>query len=191
MGDPWLASRMRLALGVAGGYLQFSGRRYSHESRTELRKEDVFASAFGKRSTPSECQCVQRPRLERSGQPASRCNAQCVSTASAHLFLARLGFAVAGRKESTASKTCRRKLGGKGESCRRPGVEASCAGFSKRTETIGASRGCGGTDAQRRRQRPLGMLQTIATHNRYHVGQVVAIRLLLDSWPPPSGGLTW
>jgi hypothetical protein len=38
---------------------------------------------------------------------------------------------------------------------------------------------------------PLEMLQTIASHNSYHAGQVVAIRQLLGSWPPPSGGLTW
>lgn len=38
---------------------------------------------------------------------------------------------------------------------------------------------------------PLEMLQTIASHNSYHAGQVVAIRQLLGAWPPPSGGLTW
>jgi uncharacterized damage-inducible protein DinB len=38
---------------------------------------------------------------------------------------------------------------------------------------------------------PLEMLQTIASHNSYHAGQVVAVRQLLGSWPPPSGGLTW
>lgn len=38
---------------------------------------------------------------------------------------------------------------------------------------------------------PLEMLQTIALHNSYHVGQVVSMRQLLGSWPPPSGGLTW
>lgn len=38
---------------------------------------------------------------------------------------------------------------------------------------------------------PLEMLQTIATHNSYHIGEVVAVRQLMGSWPPPSGGLTW
>lgn len=38
---------------------------------------------------------------------------------------------------------------------------------------------------------PIKMLHTIASHNSYHVGQVVAVRQLLGSWPPPSGGLTW
>jgi uncharacterized damage-inducible protein DinB len=37
----------------------------------------------------------------------------------------------------------------------------------------------------------LGMLQAIASHNSYHIGQVVALRQILGSWPPPSGGLTW
>lgn len=35
------------------------------------------------------------------------------------------------------------------------------------------------------------MLQTIASHNSYHVGQAVFLRQMLGSWPPPSGGLTW
>lgn len=38
---------------------------------------------------------------------------------------------------------------------------------------------------------PLEMLQTIASHNSYHAGQVVLLRQLLGAWPPPSGGLTW
>jgi uncharacterized damage-inducible protein DinB len=37
----------------------------------------------------------------------------------------------------------------------------------------------------------LEMFQTIASHNSYHVGQVVALRRQLGAWPPPSGGLTW
>ena len=38
---------------------------------------------------------------------------------------------------------------------------------------------------------PLEMLLTIASHNSYHAGQVVALRQQLGAWPPPSGGLTW
>lgn len=37
----------------------------------------------------------------------------------------------------------------------------------------------------------LEMLQTIASHNSYHMGQVVFLRQMLGAWPPPSGGLTW
>jgi uncharacterized damage-inducible protein DinB len=37
----------------------------------------------------------------------------------------------------------------------------------------------------------LEMLQTIASHNSYHLGQVVFLRQMLGAWPPPSGGLTW
>ena len=37
----------------------------------------------------------------------------------------------------------------------------------------------------------LEMLQTIASHNSYHLGQVVLLRQMLGVWPPPSGGLTW
>ena len=34
----------------------------------------------------------------------------------------------------------------------------------------------------------LGML---IGHNSYHLGQVVLLRRMLGSWPPPSGGDTW
>ncbi len=35
------------------------------------------------------------------------------------------------------------------------------------------------------------VLASIANHNAYHLGQVVLLRQLLDSWPPPSGGDSW
>lgn len=38
---------------------------------------------------------------------------------------------------------------------------------------------------------PLEMLHLIASHTSYHVGEVVMMRQMLASWPPPSGGLTW
>jgi uncharacterized damage-inducible protein DinB len=37
----------------------------------------------------------------------------------------------------------------------------------------------------------LEMLQTIASHNSYHAGQVVMLRQVLGAWPPRTGGLTW
>ena len=37
----------------------------------------------------------------------------------------------------------------------------------------------------------LELLQTIGSHNSYHLGQVVLLRQMLGAWPPPSGGLTW
>jgi hypothetical protein len=38
----------------------------------------------------------------------------------------------------------------------------------------------------------LQMLHAIASHNSYHIGQVVVLRQLLGKWPPRSGaGLTW
>jgi hypothetical protein len=45
--------------------------------------------------------------------------------------------------------------------------------------------------ATRGRHTRLGMLQAIASHNSYHLGQVVVLRQMLGRWPPPSGGLTW
>jgi uncharacterized damage-inducible protein DinB len=45
--------------------------------------------------------------------------------------------------------------------------------------------------ATRGKHSRLGMLQTIASHNSYHLGQAVLLRQMLGTWPPPSGGLTW
>ena len=35
------------------------------------------------------------------------------------------------------------------------------------------------------------ILQSTAAHNQYHLGRMVLLRQLLDTWPPPSGGDTW
>ncbi len=37
----------------------------------------------------------------------------------------------------------------------------------------------------------LEMLQVIASHNSYHLGQAVVLRQLRGKWPLPGGGLTW
>ncbi len=37
----------------------------------------------------------------------------------------------------------------------------------------------------------LEMFQAVASHNSYHLGQVVLLRQMLGEWPPPSGGMTW
>jgi uncharacterized damage-inducible protein DinB len=37
----------------------------------------------------------------------------------------------------------------------------------------------------------LEMLHIIGSHTSYHAGQVVFLRQMLASWPPPSGGVTW
>jgi uncharacterized damage-inducible protein DinB len=41
------------------------------------------------------------------------------------------------------------------------------------------------------RKSRLEMLHTIASHNSYHIGQIVQVRQMLGAWPPPSGGVTW
>ena len=41
------------------------------------------------------------------------------------------------------------------------------------------------------RKSRLEMLHTIASHNSYHIGQIVQVWQMLGAWPPPSGGLTW
>ena len=37
----------------------------------------------------------------------------------------------------------------------------------------------------------LEILQLIASHNSYHLGQVAWVRRTLGAWPPPGGGATW
>lgn len=37
----------------------------------------------------------------------------------------------------------------------------------------------------------LEILQLIASHNSYHVGQIAGLRRALGAWPPPGGGATW
>jgi len=49
-------------------------------------------------------------------------------------------------------------------------------------------RECSKTRAKWRRS---DMMQIIASHNSYHLGQIVFVRRMLGSWPPPSGGDTW
>ncbi len=35
------------------------------------------------------------------------------------------------------------------------------------------------------------VFESLIGHNSYHLGQIVLLRQLLGSWPPPSGGDTW
>lgn len=35
------------------------------------------------------------------------------------------------------------------------------------------------------------IVQLIASHNSYHVGQVALLRRIQAAWPPPAGGVTW
>jgi uncharacterized damage-inducible protein DinB len=34
-------------------------------------------------------------------------------------------------------------------------------------------------------------LESLATHNAYHLGRIVLLRQLHGAWPPPSGGYSW
>ncbi len=38
---------------------------------------------------------------------------------------------------------------------------------------------------------PFEILQLIASHNSYHLGQIAWIRRSRGAWPPPGGGATW
>ncbi len=35
------------------------------------------------------------------------------------------------------------------------------------------------------------VLHSLASHNSYHLGQIVMLRHLFGAWPPPSGGMAW
>lgn len=35
------------------------------------------------------------------------------------------------------------------------------------------------------------VLQAMASHISYHIGEIVILRRIIGSWPPPSGGDTW
>lgn len=35
------------------------------------------------------------------------------------------------------------------------------------------------------------VIEHMAGHNAHHLGQVVLLRQMLTSWPPPAGGYTW
>jgi uncharacterized damage-inducible protein DinB len=35
------------------------------------------------------------------------------------------------------------------------------------------------------------LLVHVATHNAHHLGQVILLRQMLGSWPPPAGSWTW
>ncbi len=43
----------------------------------------------------------------------------------------------------------------------------------------------------RDRWAPVQMFRSIASHNSYHMGQIVLIRRMLEAWPPPGGGDSW
>jgi uncharacterized damage-inducible protein DinB len=34
-------------------------------------------------------------------------------------------------------------------------------------------------------------LTHVATHNAHHLGQVILLRQLAGTWPPPAGSWTW
>lgn len=36
-----------------------------------------------------------------------------------------------------------------------------------------------------------GVIRAMASHQSYHLGEIVLLRRILGLWPPPSGGFTW
>lgn len=45
--------------------------------------------------------------------------------------------------------------------------------------------------SKKRNKSRLEMVQAIASHNSYHIGEATLLRQMIGAWPPPSGGLTW
>jgi uncharacterized damage-inducible protein DinB len=69
--------------------------------------------------------------------------------------------------------------------------EGAVRSFRKGLEELGRAPQKADLLAKRGKSSPLEMLHAIASHNSYHLGQVVVLRQMLGAWPPPSGGLTW
>jgi uncharacterized damage-inducible protein DinB len=46
-------------------------------------------------------------------------------------------------------------------------------------------------DAPTRTMSVRDQLISLATHNAYHLGRIVLLRQILQTWPPASGGFTW
>lgn len=69
--------------------------------------------------------------------------------------------------------------------------EGAVRSFRKGLDELGRAPGKGDLLAKRGKSSPLEMLHAIASHNSYHLGQVVVLRQILGAWPPPSGGVTW
>ena len=69
--------------------------------------------------------------------------------------------------------------------------ERAVGGFRKGLEGLERRSPKADLLAKRGKSIRLDMLQAIASHNSYHLGQAVQLRQMLGAWPPPSGGLTW
>jgi uncharacterized damage-inducible protein DinB len=69
--------------------------------------------------------------------------------------------------------------------------EAAVRSFRKGLEELAKAPQKANLLEKRGKSSPLEMLHAIASHNSYHLGQVVVLRQILGAWPPPSGGLTW
>ena len=50
---------------------------------------------------------------------------------------------------------------------------------------------CPNFDAPERTMTIHDQLVSLAAHNAYHLGRIVLLRQLLNTWPPPDGGYTW
>lgn len=69
--------------------------------------------------------------------------------------------------------------------------ECAVRAFSKGLDALDRGSRTADLLARRGKKCRLEMLQTIASHNSYHLGQAALLRQILGAWPPPSGGLRW
>ena len=68
-------------------------------------------------------------------------------------------------------------------------VSAFLAGLQTAEDAAAAD--LSGKIASRPSESRIEVLESLIGHNSYHLGQIVLLRQLLGSWPPPSGGNTW
>lgn len=61
----------------------------------------------------------------------------------------------------------------------------------KEAEKIAKKAKLGSNMSRKTKRTFANQILSLATHNGYHLGQIVTLRRLVGNWPPPSGGYTW
>jgi uncharacterized damage-inducible protein DinB len=67
----------------------------------------------------------------------------------------------------------------------------NAAAIANDTERLEIEVACPTIGAPERTMTVREQLESLATHNAYHLGRIVLMRQLLGGWPPPDGGFTW
>jgi uncharacterized damage-inducible protein DinB len=67
----------------------------------------------------------------------------------------------------------------------------NAAAIANDTERLELAVACPRHNDQLRAMTVREQLESLAAHNAYHLGRIVLLRQLLNSWPPPDGGDSW